>query len=756
MSTSIPGDDLTLIGGSAGDRLESWKDIASYFKRDVRTIQRWEKSLGLPIHRFQNSRSGPVFAYKSELETWLVERTKQLDVVFANKDSTRSSSTTLVEGTGVDQAVSRGGVTSTGHAPMPLNAAVAQQSPPWGLCEISNGQDPLLQATQPPDMGQRRRWRRKSTILLVASTLAAAMIGILILRHRFSLGMKPTFRQITTTANENRVTAAALSGDGHQLLFADAQGTIHLHDMDSGYTHTLCAIPDGHLSRIGWFSDGSRVLLSGFIKTTQQFGVWALVLADRKLDILRLGATQAVASPNGNQIAFLQATGSEIWTMKSDGSSSRRVVTDASANAFQTVVWSPDSRRLSYMRSHIVPRRDARGSLSMDTPDIESVYETADAFSGKILTAQPANGLSLPFPLNDGRVFFARNDHSSYDLVEVKTDPSTGRFRGEPRSIALVSKDDVPEVLNVTPNGGRVVVVLHKTLQPDVYVGEIEPRTMGLTHVERLTFNTTKDFPHAWTPDSQSVLFESDRTGDWQIFKQTMGSADAEPVAFGSKWAVMPHVSPDGQWILYLQNPRYVQASDLPTSKRVWSLMRVPIGGGQPQQVLGQNEVEEYECAAPQGKRCVLRSLENGQFVFYELDPIRGKGRELTRVKARHNIFGDWGLSPDGSFVAIPDHDAPRCVFRIVDLDNPDKHETELVVDALPALTAVSWAAGRPGWFISMPLAAGVELRYVDEKGHSSRVWESAVPTWPIASPDGQRLAFVDGSADSNVWMLDR
>ncbi|MBZ5617764.1 MAG: hypothetical protein LAQ69_03360 [Acidobacteriia bacterium] len=56
-----------------GERLDSWKDIARYLNRDVRTVQRWEESSGLPVHRRAPGRlkGNPVYAYKSELETWL-------------------------------------------------------------------------------------------------------------------------------------------------------------------------------------------------------------------------------------------------------------------------------------------------------------------------------------------------------------------------------------------------------------------------------------------------------------------------------------------------------------------------------------------------------------------------------------------------------------------------------------------------------------------------------------------------------------
>jgi len=56
------------------DILRSWKEISAYLECDRRTCLRWEKSLGLPIHRMEGSEKGGVFAYREELDKWLVER----------------------------------------------------------------------------------------------------------------------------------------------------------------------------------------------------------------------------------------------------------------------------------------------------------------------------------------------------------------------------------------------------------------------------------------------------------------------------------------------------------------------------------------------------------------------------------------------------------------------------------------------------------------------------------------------------------
>jgi len=55
----------------AREVLQSWKEIASYLGRDVRTCRRWEENLGLPIHRLDGSPKARVMAYKDEIDWWL-------------------------------------------------------------------------------------------------------------------------------------------------------------------------------------------------------------------------------------------------------------------------------------------------------------------------------------------------------------------------------------------------------------------------------------------------------------------------------------------------------------------------------------------------------------------------------------------------------------------------------------------------------------------------------------------------------------
>jgi|SRR5579871_5182202 len=63
MSQTLPASGL----------LTSWKEIAGFLGKGVRTVQRWEATLGLPVIRPADRRSGIVMARPAELEAWILK-----------------------------------------------------------------------------------------------------------------------------------------------------------------------------------------------------------------------------------------------------------------------------------------------------------------------------------------------------------------------------------------------------------------------------------------------------------------------------------------------------------------------------------------------------------------------------------------------------------------------------------------------------------------------------------------------------------
>src|SRR6185312_2384006 len=82
--TIVPGRRHPMTGSPSPvdrppeDRLDSWKEIAGYMRRDVTTVQRWEKREGMPVHRHVHDKMGSVYAFKSDLDAWARTRRQAL------------------------------------------------------------------------------------------------------------------------------------------------------------------------------------------------------------------------------------------------------------------------------------------------------------------------------------------------------------------------------------------------------------------------------------------------------------------------------------------------------------------------------------------------------------------------------------------------------------------------------------------------------------------------------------------------------
>src|SRR5579859_3550668 len=76
---SEPFPETSPTGSPPQNRLDSWKEIAAYLKRDVTTVQRWEKREGMPVHRHVHDRIGSVYAFTLELDAWQQSRKLSLE-----------------------------------------------------------------------------------------------------------------------------------------------------------------------------------------------------------------------------------------------------------------------------------------------------------------------------------------------------------------------------------------------------------------------------------------------------------------------------------------------------------------------------------------------------------------------------------------------------------------------------------------------------------------------------------------------------
>jgi predicted DNA-binding transcriptional regulator AlpA len=82
--------------------LSSWKDIARYLGKGVRTVQRWERHLGLPVRRpIGASQKSAVVLYRGDVDAWLATRFSARALQKSGEEgnqSSRSARSTLQEG----------------------------------------------------------------------------------------------------------------------------------------------------------------------------------------------------------------------------------------------------------------------------------------------------------------------------------------------------------------------------------------------------------------------------------------------------------------------------------------------------------------------------------------------------------------------------------------------------------------------------------------------------------------------------------
>src|SRR5258708_17509422 len=177
-------------------RLDSWKKIAVYLKRDVTTVQRWEKREGMPVHRQLHDKMGSGYAFRSELDAWMQRRSEQ------------NSSTAT-----------------------PSAASDSPSAPPQGMAN------------------SRVRW---TLIAAVGALAAIAVVAIVWFERSDHFWRNPiagaAYQSVTGFDGQNE--AAAVSRDGQFVAFLSDRGgrtDVWVTQIGSGQFHNLTKDLDGEL-----------------------------------------------------------------------------------------------------------------------------------------------------------------------------------------------------------------------------------------------------------------------------------------------------------------------------------------------------------------------------------------------------------------------------------------------------------------------------------------------------------------------------
>ena len=294
-------------------------------------------------------------------------------------------------------------------------------------------------------------------------------------------------------------------------------------------------------------------------------------------------------------------------------------------------------------------------------------------------------------------------------------------------------------------------------------MAELQAGGTRLTPPRRLTLDERNDWPTAWTADTRAVIFYSDRNGRSQVFKQNLDQETAETVAAGPDDYWLPRLSPDGAWVIFDATPTTITASQYAQNRfggvsgAKDRVMRVPVGGGSPQPILGLMEPSNISCARSPSELCTLgeRSPDLKKLTISALDPLKGKGRELFAIDVHPGGLYNWMISPDASRIVFIEFSPREGRIRLLPLNG--EPERTIVVKGWAGFNSVDWAADSKSLFVSSQAPTSATLLYVDLEGHATPLWDQrgSWRTYAIAAPNGRYLAILGMTSSSNVWVID-
>jgi Tol biopolymer transport system component len=251
------------------DLLGSWKEIATYLKRDVTTVQRWEKREGMPVHRHLHDRMGSVYAFRAELDSWMQTR-----------------------------------------KPSP-----GQENGDNGISPA-----PPAEPARPAASVSRHRWRLVLTLAAAVSVVLAISAGL------WLKGMDYFWRSPIAGARFQTATdfdgleqAAALSRDGHFVAFLsdrDGQMDVWVTQVGSGEFHNLThgsapELVNPSVRTVGFSPDASLVTYwvrkpggNGGAKSGGEISVWAVPTLGGAPRPYLEGVAEFDWSRDGSQLAY--------------------------------------------------------------------------------------------------------------------------------------------------------------------------------------------------------------------------------------------------------------------------------------------------------------------------------------------------------------------------------------------------------------------------------------------------------------------
>ncbi len=149
----------------------------------------------------------------------------------------------------------------------------------------------------------------------------------------------------------------------------------------------------------------------------------------------------------------------------------------------------------------------------------------------------------------------------------------------------------------------------------------------------------------AWSPDDRQIAFSTNLTGRMNIWKVASSGGWPIQLTQSDDRQFKPTWSPDGKWIVYMQDFG---------GGELWDLYAIPSGGGDAINLTNTPDISEVDPRwSPDGKR-ILFAMRPKDSSNYDIALLDWKSRRVRKLTHEHTNNREWGeaiWSPDGTTI---------------------------------------------------------------------------------------------------------
>jgi len=360
-------------------------------------------------------------------------------------------------------------------------------------------------------------------------------------------------KNLTSDSPANE-TMPAYSFDGKMIAFHSTREPAGIYIMEeTGENPRRISDFGFHPS---WSPDGKEIVVCEQASNkSRASALWAInITTGNKRLVTKGDAVQPNWSPNGHRIAYWFVTKGrlgDIATIPAEGGEPV-LITNHEATDLNPV-WSPDGK-------HIYFSSDRGGNMNLWRVAVdEKTGEPLDEAEPVITPSRYS--VNATFARNGKLLAYARNETSS-NIQAISFNPLTGKVTNEPVQITPGNKEiSAPDI---SPNSEQYVVTQIGLTQQDLVIFNKDGSNWRM-----LTNDKFRERTPRWSPDSKHIAFQSDRSGNLQIWVINTDGTGLKQVSFADENGThLPVWSPDGTRLLVNKiNKRGIQPLILDMSK---------------------------------------------------------------------------------------------------------------------------------------------------------------------------------------------